>query len=394
MKKLKFKLVCLIVVMFGINSNAISQYNQNSYSETNTSEEKVEKPKDKYYDTKYEKFTYKIIGEIHYNDVVQDKDDVNLKGEFDFYKFAVKTGFNFNKKFSVTSKVVAEHTFDPDYDYGDVYVSDLYFKYKQSKKFSVQAGVLTVPNSGGNVGVYGSVVLSPIEKYMSYAWREAGIGVSGKIKKINYKATLTTGLDPYELDSKKVIYKARNHDFFNSLNNVATGIQLYYGDYSSTRVGFSAIYSGLENSGETNTTFEGAYYTFAEIFGSHNFGNLGTRFVGTYSSVNNSEKINKEFYNKVGSEQAGGLVEFTYELSSLLKKQSQRMFVMFRSEYYDSHYRTEGTSDNPKYEHYDYTLGFVFMPIKNLEFKVDYQIQRFSDKYSSQIFDVGIGFQF
>ena len=70
------------------------------------------------------------------------------------------------------------------------------------------------------------------------------------------------------------------------------------------------------------------------------------------------------------------------------------MFVMFRSEYYDSHYRTEGTSDNPKYEHYDYTLGFVFMPIKNLEFKVDYQIQRFSDKYSSQIFDVGIGFQF
>ena len=389
MKKLKFKLVCLMVVMFGINSNAISQYNQNSYSETNTSEEKVEKPKDKYYDTKYEKFTYKIIGEIHYNDVVQDKDDVNLKGEFDFYKFAVKTGFNFNKKFSVTSKVVAEHTFDPDYNYGDVYL-----RYKQSKKFSVQAGVLTVPNSGGNVGVYGSVVLSPIEKYMSYAWREAGIGVSGKIKKINYKATLTTGLDPYELDSKKVIYKARNHDFFNSLNNVATGIQLYYGDYSSTRVGFSAIYSGLENSGETNTTFEGAYYTFAEIFGSHNFGNLGTRFVGTYSSVNNSEKINKEFYNKVGSEQAGGLVEFTYELSSLLKKQSQRMFVMFRSEYYDSHYRTEGTSDNPKYEHYDYTLGFVFMPIKNLEFKVDYQIQRFSDKYSSQIFDVGIGFQF
>ena len=112
MKKLKFKLVCLMGVMFGINSNAISQYNQNSYSETNTSEEKVEKPKDKYYDTKYEKFTYKIIGEIHYNDVVQDKDDVNLKGEFDFYKFAVKTGFNFNKKFSVTSKVVAEHTFD------------------------------------------------------------------------------------------------------------------------------------------------------------------------------------------------------------------------------------------------------------------------------------------
>ena len=180
-------------------------------------------------------------------------------------------------------------------------MSDLYFKYKQSKKFSVQAGVLTVPNSGGNVGVYGSVVLSPIEKYMSYAWREAGIGVSGKIKKINYRATLTTGLDPYELDSKKVIYKARNHDFFNSLNNVATGIQLYYGDYSSTRVGFSAIYSGLENSGETNTTFEGAYYTFAEIFGSHNFGNLGTRFVGTYSSVNNSEKIIKEFYNQVGS---------------------------------------------------------------------------------------------
>ena len=390
MKLLDYKLMFLIVFVFNVNV-----FSQNEYTSDVEVENNNDVYKEKYYNKQIEKFSYKVVGEIHYNDVILNEEDKNLKGEFDFYKLAVKSGYKINKKLSLSSKIIVEHTLNPDYNYGDVYISDLYLKYKVSKKIAFESGIITVPISGGNVGVYGSVVLSPIEKYLSYSWREAGIGFTGKlINNFNYRATITTGLDPCELDGKKVIYKARNHHFYSSLNNFATGLQVYYEDYKNIRFGFSALYSGLENSSESNTTYKGAYYAFTEIFGSYKFGNFGTRLVGTYSKINKIDKINKEFYNKVGSDQVGGLLEFTYELSKLLSSPSQRIIVMLRSEYYDSHYKTKGVVDNKKYEHYDYTLGIVYMPIKNLEFKADYQIQRFSDNYSSQIFDLAIGFYF
>lgn len=387
------KLQFIIFITIVLNINVYSQYNSSSSWGIENKHKVVSK--EKYYNKKIQTFSYKIIGEIHYNDVVQNEDDENLKGEFDFYKLVVKSVYNMSKKLSLTNKVIVEHTFNPDYNYGDVYISDLYFKYKLSKKIALQSGIITVPTSGGNVGVYGSVVLSPIEKYLSYSWREAGIGISGKLNdNFRYKATITSGLDPCELDSKKVIYEARNHHFYSSLNNLATGVQLYYENYKNARFGFSALYSELEKSSESNTTYKGAYYAFTEIFGSYKLGNFGTRAIGIYSKINNIDKINSEFYNKVGSDQIGGLLELTYELSELLNNPTQRMIIMLRSEYYDSHYKTKGITDNKKYEHYDYTLGVVYMPVKNLEFKADYQIQRFSDNYSSQIFDLAIGFYF
>ncbi len=379
----------IIVCVVSTTSNAQYKKSDKSYQEKDKNYGEKES-----YSSKAPKLKYKIAGEIYYNNVVKDKDDANLKGELDFYKFAIKTSYNFTKKISITSKEISEHTFDPNYDYGDVYVSNVYVKYKHSKKIAVQTGMVSVPISGGKTDVYGSVELSPLEKYFSYPWRELGIGISGSFRyNLNYRITLSTGLDPYELDSKTVIYAARNNKFSSSLKNLATGMQVYFDNKSTTRFGFSAIYSSLEQSAETSKTFTGASYSFTEVFGVFNIGDVQTRIVGLLSSVNESDKIIEKFYNKVGSKQIGALFEVSYDFSALLNKEKYKLLVMLRSEYYDSHFRTQGIKDYKKYEHYDYTLGIVFVPLKNVEFKADYKIQNFDKDYSTRLFNIGIAFQ-
>ena len=126
------KLQFIIFITIVLNINVYSQYNSSSSWGIENKHKVVSK--EKYYNKKIQTFSYKIIGEIHYNDVVQNEDDENLKGEFDFYKLVVKSVYNMSKKLSLTNKVIVEHTFNPDYNYGDVYISDLYFKYELSKK--------------------------------------------------------------------------------------------------------------------------------------------------------------------------------------------------------------------------------------------------------------------
>ncbi len=363
-------------------------------SETTPKDKKSED--DQYYDSESEKFTYSIAGNINYNDVVQDLNNQNVRGEFDFYKIAAKTSYAFSKQWSLTSKVVVEHLFDPYYDNGDVYVQDLYLKYKHSKKFAVQTGIVSIPISGGKYGVYGSVMLAPVEKYLSYSWREAGVGISGGFKNnISYRATVTTGLDPSELYSKSGIFSARNHEFFESTKNVATAVQLVYDNKYDIRFGFSALYSGLNNSGVTSESFNGANYQYAELFGAYKIGYFGTRAVTSLSMINGVDAINEVFHNKVGKAQAGILIETSYDFSRFLNDETQKLHTFLRSEYYDTQYRTSGdVTDDSKYEHYDYTIGMVYQPTDFLELKADYQLLRFGGKYSSQLFDLSIGFKF
>ncbi len=368
--------------------------------QTPNTEESKEKESSKdgvdeeYSEEEKKKFNYSIEGEIHYNDIVQDANNSNVRGELDFHKLAMKSGYYISDHWSLTGKVIVEHSFDSEYAGGDVFLHNLYAKYKHSKKLAIQAGMISVPISGGKNGFFGSVELSPVEKYLSYAWREAGIGLTGSLNNyVNYRVTLTTGLDPYELSSKFVIYSARNHQFSNSLNNLATGLQVYFHNHHGSKIGFSTLYSGLKYSGETFETFRSSNYTFAEVFGYTKFGYVGTRFVINYSKINGVEAINNVFHNKVGSAQAGSLFEFSYDISRYLKNNSQKLFTVLRAEYYDSQYRTVGDTDNSKYEHYDFTVGLVYRLARLFEIKADYQIQRFGSTYSSQLFDMSIGFK-
>lgn len=344
------------------------------------------------------KFSYSAEAELHYNDVVQKAGQNSVDaGKFDLHKAAFKAGYSINKHWSVGSKMVVEHAFDQEYDGGDIYLTNFYAKYKFSKKLNIQAGLINVPLCGGKSSTYGTVEVSPVEKYMSYAWRELGVSVSGSpSKKVSYKAMVSTGLNPAELNSKTVIYNARNADLGSSLQNVAIGSQFKFTPNYHWTFGTALFYSGLSNSSEQNVDLSGADYRLAEFYTQYAIGKFVSRVVGVYSTISESEKINEVFHSKVGSAQYGTLVEVGYDFSDFfpLKIEESSVKGFLRAESYDAHYRTEGISDKKKYEHTDYSIGLVYQPVKALEFKADYIMLKTGDEAFQQLFDFSLGYHF
>lgn len=344
------------------------------------------------------KFTHSIDAELHFNDYIHKAgQEASVKNDLDLHKAAFKAGYSINKHWSVGSKVVVEHAFDQEHDGGDIYLTNLYAKYKFSKKLNIQAGLINVPLCGGKSSTYGTVEVSPVEKYMSYAWRELGVSVSGTpSKKVSYKAMVSTGLNPEELNSKTVIYDARNADLGSSLQNFAIGSQFKFTPNYHWTFGTALFYSGLSNSGEQNVDLSGADYRLAEFYTQYAIGKFESRVVGVYSTISESEKINEVFHSKVGSAQYGTLVEVGYDFSDFfpLKIEESSVKGFLRAESYDAHYRTEGISDKKKYEHTDYSIGLVYQPVKFIEFKADYIFQQSGDRLTKQLFNLSVGYQF
>ena len=65
-----------------------SANNENTEKEDPKKESKEEKAYDSEYNTS--KWSYNLKGEIHYNDIVQDVNQSNVAGEFDFHDIAFK----------------------------------------------------------------------------------------------------------------------------------------------------------------------------------------------------------------------------------------------------------------------------------------------------------------
>ncbi len=344
------------------------------------------------------KLSYHAEAELHYNDVVQKTGKGNVDaGKFDLHKAAFKAGYTINKHWSVGSKVVVEHAFDQEHNGGDIYLTNFYAKYKFSKKLNIQAGLINVPLCGGKSSTYGTVEVSPVEKYMSYAWRELGVSVSGSpSKKVSYKATVSTGLNPAELNSKTVIYNARNADLGTSLKNLAIGSQFKFSMNYHWTFGTAFFYSALSNSSLENVDLAGADYRMAEFYTQYTVAKFESRVVGVYSTISESDKINEAFHSKVGSAQYGTLVEVGYDFSDFfpLKMEDSSVKGFLRAESYDAHYRTVEISDKKKYEHTDYSIGIVYQPVKALEFKADYVMLKTGDEAFQQLFDFSLGYRF
>lgn len=341
--------------------------------------------------------TIGLDAELHFNDQVRSTTAPAAKGEFDFHLITLKSAYKIDKHWSVNAKVKAEHAFDRHYNGGDVYVDNAYVKYKKSEALSIKAGIISLPVNSGKAKNYGSVELSPVEKYVAYAWREAGVGLSGQVaKKWTYQATLTTGLNPSEMYVKDGIYNARLSPFSNSLENVATALQVEFKASNALKLGASVLYSDLSHSSDTDLDLSGADYTLLESYYEVHVGKWTHRSTAKYSMVSESEKINDAFHHKIGSAQYGVLTELNYDFSDLVQSNNREshLFAILRAEAFDTQFRTAGIDDNSKYEHGFYTLGLVYSPIKAFSFKVDYQFCETNRHADYQMFDLGIGYHF
>ena len=341
--------------------------------------------------------SYSAFGEIHYNDETRNAYTAPTQGEVDYHKAFFQAGYKINPKVEINTRLRVEHLLDKEYDGGDAFFDQAYVSYKHSKKVSVKAGIIPVALNVGKIKPYGSVETAPVEKYLAFTWREAGVQFSGNLNpKWSYKATISTGLDASELKAKSGIFSARNSEFSSSIQNLSTGFQLKYKPINKLVLGTSFLYSGLENSSGFTGSLDGVNYKVVEGSATYLFRFLTARAVGVYSGVTKVEKVNAAVGNGIGSRQYGLLGELGYDLTHFLNNTNTDQYLMAfaRVEAYDNHYKTSGIADNTKYQRNDFTLGLVYKPVKAFEFKADYLILRSAGKPSHQMFDVGVAYKF
>ena len=323
-----------------------------------------------------DKLTYSFLSELHYNNEVYSSVGSAKSGKFDLHKVYFKAGYKINKNLKFKTAFKVEHAFDSQYNGGDAFFKQAYFDYYKSPKIGLKVGLVNTPVISSKSGSYSGVEIAPVEKYLYQAWRELGVILYGNFTPaISYQASITTGLEASEISSKSGIYSARNSDLFTSVNNLSAAAEMNFRLNANFSMGASAMISGLQSKQEFGSNLNGAGYTLMEGYASYKTGALTTRLVGVYSTIQESDKINHVLDKHIGSSQYGSLIEINYDIlySPNKHNRNNHLIIYSRAEAYNTQLTTLGFEADPKYERYQYTLGLLYKPFKQIEFKSDYQ---------------------
>lgn len=342
------------------------------------------------------KFEFGGNAQLHYNNVVSDYEQTPGKGEFDLHKLIFKGGYTFNERLKVHAKVKYEHAFKGKTDGEAIFLEQAYIDYRLSSGLGFRAGVYSTPVGGSGFGPYYGIETDPVEKYVSYGWRELTAGVFGKLAgRLSYEAYLMSGLEASELSSHSGIYSARKHKFSSSVDNPAVAARLGYDLGQGWQAGVSAFVSGLKNSGKYGDALSGTSYALGEGHLAYQAGGFTSRIVGAYSVISGVEKINSTLGKDLGSSQYGALVEVGYDLLRLADWNiGQSLVVYSRADTYDLQLTTKDIPDNTDNDRYEFNVGLLYRPIRQVLFKADYQFFRSRAQRDIQKMNLGIWYYF
>jgi len=343
-----------------------------------------------------ENFTFGGSGVLHYNDEVRSIGGAPGQGEFDLHKIILKSGYQFNRRFSLKTKLKIEHLFSGP-DNGEViFLDQAFIDYNLKSDFGIRAGLYSVPLGGSKLKPSFGLETAPSDKYISYSWRELAAGVYGNFfERISYEAYIMSGLHAEEFSTKSGIFNARKSRFFSSIDNLAASIRFGYRFSSEWKLGTSAMISSLQSKNDFGDSLEGTNYKLIEGHAVYTYKAFSSRLVGIYSTITESDKINAETGSRLGSSQYGTLIEFGYDLFRLRKSAGTQQLVAYtRGEVFDTHLTTESIVDNPENERYEHTFGLVYKPLKSFEIEADYQLLRSRGDKNIQQLNIGIGYSF
>jgi hypothetical protein len=346
-------------------------------------------------------------GELHYNKPTRGFANSSSAGRLDFHRFVIYVGYHFNPRISFNSEIEIEHTLvRNNEDSGELSIEQAFLNFQFHKSIGFQAGIILVPLGLVNIyhepPTFHGVERPNVERYIvPSTWREAGIGLTGKLKKyMPFAVFIMAGLDPDGLDGKNGIRGARQKGFESSTQDVAFATRLDYQINLYLNIGGAFYFSTMEKSAEYGSALQGVNFAMGQIHAQCKFRDLHVRFLLAYSGISNTEKLN-EFYSDstraslIGDNQLGGYGEIAYDLFGFMKLLTeQRFFAFLRYELYDTHHRTSGINKNPAFERKETSLGFTYLPVPNVCLKADYQFFRTGDGERKEQFNLGIGYRF
>jgi hypothetical protein len=347
-------------------------------------------------------------GELHYNDVTYNANGEQTPGEFDFHRFILYAGYNFNDWVTFRSELELEHTLLEPGEGGEVALEQAYIDLSFKPMLGARAGIMLVPvgivNPIHEPPTFNGVERPNVEKYIiPSTWREAGAGIYGKSRSgLSYKLYVMAGLDASQITGSGFIRDARQKAFESSTDNWAVTGRLDYRASLNFTIGTSYFFSDLSTNATYGDAMKGT--TLHLIDGHAIYTNSGfeARGLFVYSLITNVNDLNRNFAtssslygNRVGESQYGGYLELSYDLLRLSDSDTEQKLKLFgRGEMYNTQASTVNFSANPENDRYEYTFGLTYKPASQVAFKADYQLFQSAGIKDIHQLNVGVGYNF
>ena len=191
------------------------------------------------------KSTLSGYGELHYN-VVEPENGKTSK-TFDFHRFVIFYGFQWNDKWSFKSEFEVEHNV-VEGNKGKVALEQAYLNFHYADYLGFQAGVLLVP-----AGIVNEIHEPPTffgverPKYHSSiiptTWSANGVSVYGMYKGLNYRFAAMEGMNADGITAKNGIRGARYNGHYGDGHNLMFNARLDYTNIPGFMFGASATFN-------------------------------------------------------------------------------------------------------------------------------------------------------
>ncbi len=188
------------------------------------------------------KSTLAGYGELHYN-VVSPENGQTSK-TFDFHRFVIFYGFQWNEKWSLKSEFEVEHNV-VEGNKGKVAMEQAYINFHYKDWLGFQAGILLVP-----AGIINEIHEPPtffgVERPMYQrsiiptTWSANGIALYGMHSGFNYRLSIMEGMDADGISAKNGIRGARYNGHYGDGHNLMYNLRLDYQNISGLLLGASA----------------------------------------------------------------------------------------------------------------------------------------------------------
>lgn len=326
-------------------------------------------------------------GELHYNNLENQKVGGSDKDEIDFHRFVLFFGHEFTEKTRFFSEFELEHGLAGDGKPGEVELEQAYIEHDYADNHSFKAGQFLMPigilNETHEPETFYGVERNNIEKNIVPAtWWEAGLNMQGYIAEgLRYDAAATSGLyidagagDYKVRDGRQKVAKAKADDL------AYTG-RLKYTGLKGLELAATLQYQSDLFQSDTFGGYDGAGATLFEAHATYETGPFALRAL--YAQWDMDGDFEKATGKAGSDQQLGWYVEPSLKLSD-------NIGVFARYGEWDNQ---AGDSSDTEYGQWDIGVNYWLTP--QVVFKADYQDQdspEGKDEYDG--FNLGVGYSF
>lgn len=317
-------------------------------------------------------------GEMHYNNLSNNKIGGDDKKEIDLHRFILFVGHDISPDIRFWSELEVEHT-KVDKNGGEVAIEQAYLEFDLTPNLMARTGVILVPvgiiNETHEPPTFYGVERNSVEKYIiPTTWREGGVSLAGRNTGFSYDLAVHSGLqtsvaDNYAIrDGREAVRQAPANDpaYTARIKWIGiAGFELAASVQQQTDITQSTDNTaGAATLVETHMVWQAGPFALRALYVSWSLEGEGPRAAGA-------------------DEQTGWYVEPSFKLSP-------KIGVFARHSNWDNQVNSGSNTATTQTE-----IGFNYWPHEDVVMKANYQTQdapQGKNEYDG--FNLGMGYQF